>query len=110
MLALTLLVAGCSSTLLNTGGSETLELLPADEIKQGPGVFSGEDGGFFFIKDLKKKPSTEAAPTTTPSSSVDKMNLDETSRVLEDKIKQLEKDRIELELLKSQIDKKIQAQ
>ena len=107
ILAVSFLLGGCSNTLLETGDSEPLALLPADDIKQGPGIFSGEKGGFFLVKDLNKKP-TEAEETTP--NTVSKMNLDETSKVLEDKIKQLEKDKLELELLKQQVDKKIQTQ
>lgn len=110
LLAISLLLGGCSSSLLNTGDSEPLALLPADDIKQGPGIFSGEKGGFFIVKASNKKPSEVTAETTDAKKSVSNMNLDKTSKILEDRIKQLEKDKLELELLKLQVDKKIQTQ
>ena len=111
ILAVSFFLGGCSSSLLENGDSEQLALIPADEMKQGAGVFSGAKGAFYVIDPNKKtKQQNEVTPTTSNQNSVSNMNLNETSKVLDDKIKQLEKDQIELELLKRKVDKKIQAQ
>jgi prefoldin subunit 5 len=52
----------------------------------------------------KAKPQTVARPT---SKSVSNMDLNETSQVLDDKIRQLQRDQMELELLKREVDKKL---
>lgn len=110
LLILSLLLSGCSGAVINHAEDESLALLPADDLKQGPGVFSGEKGAFYIIGGEKKpKPQTRnSVPSNTVS--VKNKNLAETSDLLEDKIRQLEKDKIELELLKRQVDKKIRSQ
>ena len=111
ILAVSFFLGGCSSSLLENGDSEQLALIPADEMKQGPGVFSGSRGAFYVIDPNKKTTQqNEVTPTTSNLKSVSNMDLNETSIVLDKKIKQLEKDQIELELLKRAVDKKIQAQ
>ena len=103
-----ILITACSS-LLPT--SEPLE--SADDFKQGPGFFSGAKGGFYALRDDKKQQEfvdQQNSSVTSYQKPVANMNLNETSKMLDDKIKQLEKDQIELELLKRAVDKKIQAQ
>ena len=110
---LTILLSGCSSSLLSSGGSESLALLPADDMKQGPGVFSGDNGAFFIMGGNKKKQEfveEQKSSVTYYQKPVSNMDLNETSKVLNDKIKQLEKDKIELELLKREVDKKLNTQ
>lgn len=112
MVSIPFILGSCSSTA-TTG--ETFELLPADEMKSGPGLFSGEKGGFVIIGGDKKKTTsatsntTSVAPTGTTRStkSIGNMDLQETSKVLDEKIKQLERDQAELEKLKSEVDKKL---
>ena len=107
-LVLPFLLVGCSSSVLNNGQGESFALIPADEMMQGPGVFSGEKGAFYVIGgDKKAKPQT--VNTVRPvTKSVSNMDLNETSKVLDDKIKQLQRDQMELELLKREVDKKLQ--
>lgn len=116
-LALSLLLGGCSSSLLSDGGSEPLALLPADDMKQGPGIFSRDKGAFFIIGGDKKEQKTveeqidkQNGSVTYYQKPVANMDLNETSKVLDDKIKQLEQDQRELELLKREVDKKIKTQ
>lgn len=73
------------------------------EDTQGSGFFSGKQGGFYLLSNDTDKPKLEIKQ----SKSVDKMSLEETSQVLNQKIQNLEKDKIELEILKKQIDKKL---
>lgn len=83
----------------------TDELLPADDMMQGPGVMSGDKGGFYATGSPEKaKPQTVTRPA---SKSVSNMDLNETSQVLDDKIRQLQRDQMELELLKREVDKKL---
>ena len=74
-------------------------LVAADEMKEGPGVFSGQKGGFYLVGGEEKVASV------TP---VSKMNYDETSKILDNKIEQLRNDQKELEELKRQLNKKLQ--
>ena len=76
-------------------------LVTGDEMKSGPGIFSGQKGVFYLVGGEEK------ASATKP---VSKMNLDETSKVLDDKIEQLKRDQRELEQLKLELNKKIQNQ
>lgn len=117
ILVLSLFMGGCSSSILSDGGGESFALLPADDMMQGPGIFSGKKGEFYIIGgDEKKQESVEKQNDKQNSSvtyyqkPVANMNLNETSKVLDDKIRQLEQDQKELELLKREVDKKIKAQ
>ena len=55
----------------------------------------------------EKKPEAQAVSTTPATKSVSNMDLNETSKVLDEKIKQLQRDQMELELLKREIKKKL---
>ena len=102
ILIFSILVTACSSSLPR---SEPLE--SADDFKQGPGLFSGEKGGFYAVGgDKRAKQETVASPTSS-TKSVSDMDLNETSKVLDDKIRQLQRDQMELELLKREVDKKL---
>ena len=106
------LIGSCSSTnATTTTAAETFELLPADEMKPGPGLFSGDKGGFVIVGGDKKSKSVakNTSSITSPKStkSVSNMDLQETSNVLDEKIRQLERDQRELEQLKSEVDKKL---
>ena len=108
VLVFLMLLTACSSSF-PTG--EPLE--SADDFKQGPGVFSGEKGAFYLVGgDKKKQESVEKqnSSVTFYQKPVANMNLNETSKVLDDKIRQLEQDQKELELLKREVDKKIKAE
>lgn len=117
VLTISLLLGACSSTPTVTENTKFEELLPADEMLEGGGIFSGEKGEFIVASSekrarqqtLAKQQQAAVSPEITQSS-VSNLNLNQTSKVLDDKIKQLEKDQIELELLKSEIDKRLQAQ
>ena len=103
-----LFLSACSNTL--SGSNESFALHPVDEMKDGPGIFSGEKGGFYIVGGDKKAKAKAEAIAAKEQSSVKDLSLNETSKVLDDRIKKLEKDQAELELLKQQIDKKLQAQ
>jgi len=75
-------------------------LTPGDEIKEGPGIFSGESGGFYLVGGDSKKVAS--------SRSISEMSLNETSKVLNKKIEQLKRDQIELEILKRSLNEKLQ--
>jgi hypothetical protein len=105
ILVFSILVTACSSSLPI---SEPLE--SADDFKQGPGVFSGSKGAFYVVGgDKNKAEITEKknSSVTYYQKPVSKMDLNETSKVLDEKIKQLERDQMELELLKREVDKKL---
>jgi len=88
-----ILLAGCSSAY-----QKGEPLVAADEMKAGPGIFSGEKGGFYLVGGKGNSRS---------SSSLNEMNLDETSKYLQGRINQLRRDQKDLELIKSQVDKKL---
>ena len=79
---------------------EPLEFL---EDTAGPGLLSGKDGSF----SLFTKGANKSNKGTIKTKVVDKMTLEETSQVLNEKIQRLERNKIELELLKKQIDRKL---
>ncbi len=73
-------------------------LRTADEMMQGPGMFSGDKGGY-YIAGGKRKP--------VASESVSSMSAKETSKVIDQKLEQLKQDQIELEALKKELNKKL---
>jgi len=87
---MTIFLTACTSSL-EKGNT----LIAADEMKQGPGVFSGKQGAFYLAEGGKSKTSTPK-----PAS---KISFEETSITIDKKIEQLDKDRKELERLKHQI-------
>jgi hypothetical protein len=83
-----------------------MEGTTADDMMAGPGLFSGDPDGFTIIGDKKKKANVVATPaSSTPS--VANMDMNQTSKDLEVKIRQLQRDQMELELLKREVDKKL---
>ena len=74
-------------------------LTTGDEMKEGPGIFSGESGGFYLVGGDNKKVATR---------SISEMNLNETSKILDRKIEQLKRDQMELEVLKRNLNEKLQ--
>ena len=108
ILVYSILPTACSSSFPK---SEPLE--SADDFKQGPGYFSGAKGGFYAVggdKKIQEPVEQQNGSVTYYQKPVSKMDLNETSKVLDDKIKQLEKDQKELELLKQEVDRKLKAQ
>ncbi len=87
-----ILLAGCSSAY-----QKGEPLVAADEMKAGPGIFSGEKGGFYLV-------GGETKNNTPP---VSEMNRSDTLRAIDNRIKQLDRDKMELEQLKEAIDKKL---
>lgn len=106
IVSISILTVACSSS---TSQIDSFELLPADSIKQGPGVFSGNNGSYTAIGT--KKPSKVAkikpASTALTTSSLEGKDLQQTSELLNEKIKQSQRNTIELELLKRQVDAKL---
>jgi len=86
--------SGCSSSY-----ERGADLVEADAMKEGPGVFSGDKGGFYIAGGKEK---------TVASKPVSKMSASETSKVIDEKIEQLKRDQIELEALKNELNKKVQ--
>ncbi len=74
------------------------KLSAGDEMKSGPGIFSGDKGGFYLVGGEEK---------VADEKPVSKMNLSETSKVLDQKIEQLKQDQLELEALKRALNKKL---
>jgi len=101
---ITIIVAGCSGSAPKNGPSF---LYTGSDIMEGPGLFTGEKGAFYVVGG-EKKPKAQLVSDTPATKSIDDMDLDETSKVLDDKIKQLQRDQIELEILKRDINKKLQ--
>jgi len=101
---ITIIVAGCSSS---TPKNDPSFLYAGGDIMEGPGFFTGEKGAFYVVGG-EKKPKAQAVSATPATKSIDTMDLNETSKVLDDRIKQLQRDQIELELLKREINKKLQ--
>ncbi|MEE8366022.1 MAG: hypothetical protein V3R76_09550 [Gammaproteobacteria bacterium] len=79
-------------------------LIPVGDEQPGPGLFSGEDGEFKFNRD-NNPPTNE---NSGPKQEIDNLDLQETSELLAQKIKELEQQKKELELLKLKVDKKLQ--
>jgi len=79
-------------------------LIPVGEETPGPGLFSGESGEFKYGSEA----SQPANENPEPKQEVEDLDLQQTSEMLDQKIKELEQQRIELELLKLQVDKKLQ--
>ena len=73
----------------------------------GPGLFSGEKGAFYVVGG-EQKPKAQTVGTAPTTKSVSNMDLNETSKVLDERIRQLQRDQMELELLKREINKKLQ--
>ena len=107
VLLLPIILGGCSSLLSTSRQGETFELLPADDMKQGPGVFSGEKGAFYVVGGDKNAPQQTEVSQSYNTKSISDMDLNETSKVLDNKIRQLQRDQMELELLKLEVDKKL---
>lgn len=106
-----------SSLLLSAcSGIQTGEVLDEQSgryaAESGSGFFSGQKGGWTLGGSKAKKESSNATAvsantqTQTPKS-LDGQTLQQTSETLEDRIQRLERDKIELELLKREIDKKL---
>jgi len=91
ILMLPIILSACSNTYMK---GETL--VAADEMMDGPGLFSGPKGAFYLVGGEEKV-------VTKPLS---KMSVDDTSKLLDDKIKQLKQDQIELENLKRDLNKR----
>ena len=96
-----LFIIVCASPIFLSACSSSLQrgepLIAADEMMDGPGIFSGKAGGFYLVGG--NTDTVEAKP-------VNKMTLEETSLAIDNKIKQLNQDRIELERLKRQLKKR----
>lgn len=90
-LAISVFLTACSSSF-ERGDA----LIAADEMKEGPGIFSGQQGAFYLVGGKQK------ASTSKP---VNKMSVEETSIAIDKKIEQLENDRKDLEQLKRQLNR-----
>ena len=98
-------MVGCASS--QQAGDE---LLPSDEMMEGPGLFSGEDGTFSIItlnKDGTYTPAEKPAEESV-AQDVSKENLQGTSDILEQKINELEQQQEELEQLQRDVKKKLE--
>ncbi len=73
-------------------------LVEADEMMEGPGVFSGDKGGFYIVGGKEK--AVASKPVST-------MSATETSKVIDERLEQLKRDQIELEALKKELNKKL---
>ena len=98
-------MAGCASS--QQAGEE---LLPSDEMMEGPGLFSGEDGTFSIITLNKDGTYTSAEKPAEESvaQDVSKEDLQGTSDILEQKINELEQQQEELEQLQRDVKKKLE--
>jgi len=76
----------CSS---NTRESEAY--IANDEIKQGPGIFTGDKGAFYLVGGEN---------TRKASKPVNKMSNEEATQAINQKLEQLNRDRVELEALR----------
>ena len=84
------------------------ETVKFDEDTKGPGLFSGSKGSFSLLnRETEPQKTVVTTVDSTQSTSINEMSLKETSRTLEERIQRLERDKIELELLKSRIDKEL---
>ena len=94
--------------LISTATCQSIEpgepLIPAGDEMPGPGLFSGESGEFKFNSNV----SQPANESTELIQEVENLDLLETSKILEQKIKELEKQKKELELLMLKVDEKLQ--
>ncbi len=73
-------------------------LRAADDMMEGPGIFSGDKGGYYVTGGKEK---------VVASKSVSTMSASETSNMLDERIEQLKRDQIELETLKRDLNKKL---
>ena len=76
----------------------------ADDEMPGPGIFSGESGVFILAGDSKQS-EQQIVPVNQDLSN---QNLQTTLDLLNQKIKQLEQQQIELEKLKLEVNKKLE--
>jgi len=74
-------------------------LVEADAMMEGPGVFSGDKGGFYIAGGKEKIVASKPVST---------MSAAETSKVIDERLEQLKRDQIELEALKKQLNNKVQ--
>jgi hypothetical protein len=116
--SLSILTIACSSSSSSlpsnlSSSFDSPELLPADSMMQGPGLFSGNKGSYDALEAKKPSSVVEAksasTSTSTMPSSLAGKDLQQTSALLEEKIKQSQRNTIELELLKRQVDEKLRA-
>ncbi len=91
-----LAILGCSSLSNNVG--ESGSYVANDEMLEGPGLFTGAEGAFNVVGGADKKVSS--------NKSVSAMNVEETTQAINKKIKQLDQDKLELEMLKRQLNNK----
>ncbi len=94
-----LFLGGCSVPFKGSGPA-TGEMDPDrtnEDIREGPGLFTGEEGGFVYrrgqVRDVPNAP-----PTQTQTD-----RLSEQSREFDRQIEELERQRRELELLKEEL-------
>ncbi|GAA0422216.1 hypothetical protein GCM10009133_33470 [Cocleimonas flava] len=106
--SLSILTIACSSS---SSSFDSPELLPADSMMQGPGLFSGNKGSYDALEAKKPSSVVEArsSSTSTMPSLLAGKDLQQTSALLEEKIKQSQRNTIELDLLKRQVDEKLRA-
>ena len=93
MFSVSFVLGACSSSY-----ERGEDLVAADDMMEGPGVFSGDKGSFYIAGGKEK---------VAVSKPVSTMSAAETSKVLDNKIEQLKRDQIELETLKREINKKL---
>lgn len=106
VIGISIFTIACSSSIPQ---SDSPELLPADSMMQGPGVFTGDNGAYSALESKKRKQTVSVKPSPTPTT-LDNKDLKQTSDILEEKIRQSQRNTIELELLKRQVDQKLKTQ
>ncbi len=85
-------LSGCSNSAKEDSGM----MVANDEIMQGPGIFTGKKGAYYLMGGRK-------TPPVQTTHSNDKKNDSEVIQEINNKLKQLDKDKIELEEMKSQL-------
>jgi len=89
MVIFSIALVGCSRYVKEDTGT----LVANDEIMQGPGIFTGKKGAFYLVGGSK----------TTPVQAIHTRNNNEVMQEIDHKLKQLDKDKADLEKMKSQL-------
>ncbi len=107
-----ILVALTSVLLFSTGCSSSFKDAPRErrdvtgtneDIKQGPGLFTGEEGELVMRRNTGKDKQPAAPPAAAQPTQAQARQLEEQSKQFDQQIEELERQRRELEALKEEL-------
>lgn len=100
-----LFLAGCSTALTGPPRADTPDVTRTNEdIPEGPGLFTGEEGDLVFRRYTgKDKDKNKAGPPATQPTQAQARQLEQQSKQFDQQIEELERQRRELEALKEEL-------